>query len=168
MAKISIGKRVGNWLYLHRATLSALDAELAAAIAEVSSSHWRTDLWTVAKLNVAEPYVCTLDYPHFREVAHPKLRRSVRIDVATGKCSTRQFDGTPNPPILHRKETLLLPCDPDYRKFASLTAKEVSVGLYTDSSRIGHYRGWQDLLELRKVRIENHTLIDDVSGRSAE
>jgi len=51
----------------------------------------------------------------------PELRRSVKVDLLRRTAQERSYDAGGNPPILHRKETLLPPAHPGWVQFAALT-----------------------------------------------
>ena len=64
-----------------------------------------------------------------------------------------------NPPILHRKETLVLPEYPGRDKFERLTRQEERAGLYESTERIGNYLEWNRLLESKGLGVRGHRLV---------
>ena len=68
------------------------------------------------------------------------------MHLQTFRLRERDYQDSPNPPILHRKETFLAPDHPLHAKFTRLTRQEESKGLYDDTSRIGTRRGWDQVL----------------------
>ena len=70
----------------------------------------------------------------------------------------RRYSDRGNRPILHRKELLVGPADPDYQRFAALTQQEERAGLFDTPSMIGHERGWAEQLERRRLSIHDHDL----------
>jgi DNA phosphorothioation-associated putative methyltransferase len=161
VSAISIGKRVGRYRYLHRETLTVCDLALHDRIVSVTKEWWPDDEWNVVKIDVLRPIVSTLHYPDFREIAHPQLRRAVSLKLDLGLAREINYRKASNTPILHRKETLLLTSDPEYKCFAALTRAEEKAGLYATPWNIGYLRQWNDLLRTMGVRIEGHTLLDN-------
>jgi hypothetical protein len=58
------------------------------------------------------------------------------VDLEAGSVSYRAYAVEGNPPILHRKETMLAPEDPRAPALAALTAAAERVGLFIDPN--GH------------------------------
>ena len=72
---------------------------------------------------------------------------------------------TANPPILHRKETLLCPGHPLFEKFARLTRQEEKQGLLTETARIGTRSGWEARLRETGFVLRGHRLVRGATGR---
>jgi hypothetical protein len=64
-----------------------------------------------------------------------------------------------NPPVLHRKESFLVPTHPLFAKFARFTQQEERHGLLDDPSTIGTRIGWQTRLVERGFRLAGHKLM---------
>ena len=73
----------------------------------------------------------------------------------------RFFDESPNPPVLHRKETFLPLADSRYAKYRRLTEQEERWGLLDDSFDIGTRDGWRNRLHEHAVRLSGHRVIRD-------
>ncbi len=71
------------------------------------------------------------------------------------------FSESHNPPILHRKETLVGTDYPLYETFRKLTQAEEEAGLFEYPSKIGFRREWERLFKRMRLRIEGHQLIED-------
>jgi DNA phosphorothioation-associated putative methyltransferase len=93
-----------------------------------------------------EPKISLLCYPEFFESPHPELHHSITVDLVKGKARKHDYQDSVNPPILHRKETLLPPEHPLIGKFQRLTEAEEAEGLYTNSRTIGFKLNWESLL----------------------
>src|SRR5262249_3924286 len=65
-----------------------------------------------------------------------------------------------NPPILHRKETLLPDDHPSRPALAALTAAAERLGLFADPKDIGTRRAWEGRLARLGVRVEGHQLVE--------
>lgn len=97
----------------------------------------------VIKLNRIEPKVSYLSYPEFDRDPHPALATSVRADLKRLHLKFRDFRESQNPPILHRKETLVAPDYPGRDKFARLTKQEERNGLLEGLYLLVHVtNGW--------------------------
>jgi DNA phosphorothioation-associated putative methyltransferase len=82
-----------------------------------------------------------LVYPDFDTNPHPTLVRCFKLSLRTRQLDCYDYAATANPPILHRKETLLCPKHPLYAKFARLTRQEEKHGLLDDTATIGTREG---------------------------
>ena len=101
--------------------------------------------------------VAFLAYPGFDEVAHPSLRRSVRVYLPKAAWEVRDYHTTSNPPILHRKDALVSESHPKYKVFRQLTEEEERLGLLSHND-IGFRSGWDALLASRRLVIEGHAI----------
>jgi hypothetical protein len=72
--------------------------------------------------------------------------------------SFRDFRGSSNPPILHRKETLVSVDYPGRDRFARLTAQEEAKGLFDSAIKIGTKSGWEDALGRAGYEVRGHRL----------
>ena len=61
---------------------------------------------------------------------NPALHKSTGIDLAENKLKRTDFRNSSNPPILHRKENMVLASHPNYGDFCQITQEGVEVGLY--------------------------------------
>ncbi|MBY0332885.1 MAG: DNA phosphorothioation-associated putative methyltransferase [Acetobacteraceae bacterium] len=147
------GKRVGGAVYLHTSALddeTRLVVERAVALADGFE-------WNVAKL--APGSVSLLLYEDFDAAAFPALLASLKVDLETGKSAATDYRKRENPPILHRKETLLPADDPRRPRFAALTRSAEEHGLFAEPTKIGTRRQWTDLLASKGLRVEGHSIV---------
>ena len=100
-----------------------------------------------------------LVYPEFEDDPHPALLRSGRVNLRTRQIDSNDYTRSANPPVLHRKETFLLPDNPLHDKFAKLTAQEEKHGLLDDPSGIGTREGWSRRLAERAFALKGHRLV---------
>ena len=156
-----MGKQVVCHSYLHVGTLVTAEpdyrerAAIAAGIAGIQG----TEDFNLVKFSQDASRVTLLDYPGFFEQGFPSLRRYWTVDLATRSVRFRTYEGSLNPPILHRKE-LLLPHDhPRREEFAALTAAAEQIGLFEDTTRIGFLQAWEALLAQRDYRIVGQSLV---------
>jgi hypothetical protein len=126
---LGFGKKLPQATYVLAPDERDLPRELADVVARL-----RGDLGLGADFNVMkfshDGGVSFLHYPEFRERPHPELAESVRVSLVTGKVSRLRYGADGNPPILHRKELLVSPGDPDAVAWGRLTEQEESAGLY--------------------------------------
>ena len=155
---LPVGKSVGGDRYIHRDALERYDPVLLGAVSAYSVSGEIAFEWNVCKLSPARRRVSLLHYPCFRQRAHPTLSAALTIDLDRRVTRVRRYEENGNRPILHRKELLIDPSDPDYPRFAALTVQEEQAGLFARPSLIGHERGWAEQLARRGLSIHDHEL----------
>ena len=147
---------MNDYLYLHKKALETQSKELYQWIDSYNTDKWPNLEWNIAKLSLNKPIFSLLYYRDFREQEHPQLFHSIQFSITSGESRIRHYNKSDNRPILHRKETLLPPDDPDFPRFSTLTRAEVQAGLYEDPRRIGYLSNWLSLLRSKKIRIEDH------------
>lgn len=144
--KSQVGKLLPNALYVHTNALQFLDPVLqkyeknARELAEIVENA------TIVKFATDRPKISYLYYPDFDFDPHPKLQKSIIVDLKNKQVFQRQYQNSDNPPILHRKETFVTPDYPLYQEFAQLTIEEIALGLLDNSRVIGTLQQWQRLL----------------------
>lgn len=158
----TVGKRLPNALYVHTCALDTLDPLLRdyehrarALVDEVNN----LDNATIVKFGTDKPKISYLYYPDFDRDPHPKLAKSIIVDLAKEEVSQRYYQNSDNPPILHRKETFVTSDYPLYQEFAELTQEEVSLGLLDNSRYIGTLQEWKRLLLQQGVDFVGHHLV---------
>jgi DNA phosphorothioation-associated putative methyltransferase len=146
-------------LYVHRSAVDSLEPLLRiyegcgrAFLGEVEGAN-------IIKIHRRSGKLSYLVYPEFEDNPHPALLRSVRVNLRTRQIDSNDYSEIANPPILHRKETFLLPDDPRREKFARLTSQEEKHGLLSDASGIGTRDGWQRRLAERGFDLRGHRLV---------
>ena len=155
--QLPCGKRVGVYLYVHRGALERHDPTFLGVVLEYAAVDAAFE-WNVCKLAPARRRISLLHYPCFRRRAHPPLAAALTIDLERRAIRVRRYSEKGNRPILHRKELLIDPSDPDYQRFAALTVQEEQAGLFARPSIIGHERGWAEQLARRGLSIHDHEL----------
>jgi DNA phosphorothioation-associated putative methyltransferase len=98
-------------------------------------------------------------YPDFDTDPHPSLLRSIKLNLRTREIESTDYAASANPPVLHRKETFLLPDDPCRPKFDRLTRQEERAGLLDDTATIGTRTGWTERLRERGYGLRGHRLV---------
>ena len=103
--------------------------------------------------------VSYLVYPDFETNPHPALLRSIKLSLRTRELDCYDYATSTNPPILHRKETVLPPGHELMAKFARLTRQEEKHGLLDDTATIGTREGWERRLAERGFTVRGHRLV---------
>jgi DNA phosphorothioation-associated putative methyltransferase len=152
----TVGKLLPGDLYVHRSAEDDLPALVRVVVA--AAKRIVGDLeYDLVKVALDGRAVAFLRYPGFEELAHPALRRSVRVFLPKATWEVRDYSGSANPPILHRKETLVSEWHPLRSTFAALTQQEQKYGLLS-SGDIGFRVGWESLLKAYRLEIEGHSI----------
>jgi DNA phosphorothioation-associated putative methyltransferase len=158
-----VGKLLPNALYVHRSALESLDPLLRIYEGCARAYLGEIDGANLIKLHRHSGAVSYLVYPDFETDPHRALLRSVKLDLRTREIDCREFAGSANPPILHRKEAFLRPDDPLRAKFARLTRQEERAGLLDETTTIGTREGWQRRLAENGFTIRGRRLIRRVA-----
>src|SRR5262249_30683688 len=138
----TVGKRIKGNRYFHISALEVLDSplgeriQLAATRASLSADVG----FNVVKIDEEQDQISLLYYEHFFDNPFPALQRSCVLDLTSGRTKHFRYDLSDNPPILHRKELLLLPDHPQVQIFTNLTQQLETAGLFRDARRIGFAR----------------------------
>lgn len=151
-----VGKRLPSEFYLHRSAEESLPALLRVLLFAARQIVGEID-YNVLKIAMDGRKVSFLSYKDFDEEAHPLLWHSVRVHLPRASYSIRNFSLSVNPPILHRKETLVDSLYPRYGTFAELTRQEEEMGLLSQTD-IGFLDQWQQLLAQNELQIIGHSL----------
>jgi DNA phosphorothioation-associated putative methyltransferase len=114
--------------------------------------------YDIVKISTDGRAVSFLSYDAFDNVAHPPLTRSVRVYLPKASYEIREYGDRTNPPILHRKESVVLPTYPGYEDFRRLSEQEEALGLLSNP-HIGTLRDWEGLLASRGLTIRGHRVV---------
>ena len=153
---ICAGKRVGGALYLHISAVPVADQVTRDRIERAAIAAERPD-WNVAK--VQGDAVSLLLYEAFEEAAFPVLLAAVRVKVSDGSVVRTDYRDRANPPILHRKETLLALDDPRRPAFAALTRLAEEHNLFAEPHRIGTRKAWLERVEAAGLVVQGARLL---------
>ena len=150
------GKRVGGAFYLHASAVETADPEARARIERADFLAGRQS-WNVAKLQGIA--VSLLLYESFETAAFPALLAAVRVDLSDGRVVQTDYRDRANPPILHRKETLLRSDDPRRPAFAALTRLAEEHKLFAEPHRIGTRKAWLERVEAAGLVVQGARLL---------
>ena len=159
-----VGKRTPSAIYVHESAIDSLPPLLRLYEGCARRYIGRVENANVFKLHTAEPMISYLTYPEFDADPHPTLKESLTVHLQTFRVRERDYRGSKNPPILHRKETFISTDHPLHGKFLRLTRQEEAKGLYEDKTRIGTRDGWMQALSGKGLQLRGHRLIRD-TGR---
>ncbi|CAH6804653.1 conserved hypothetical protein [Vibrio chagasii] len=147
VAQIKVGKQLPDAVYLHRDAFAALPNVLTQFIPAVAKAvNLEDDSWNLVKLFKKEFRLSLLHYPDFYTDSYPALKQSLNVDLSKLSHKIMSYEGSDNPPILHRKETMILPDCEYFDHFTSLTQEGENAGLYENSRLIGFKRSWENLI----------------------
>ena len=105
----AVGKLLPDDLYVHRSALDTLEPLLRiyegcgrAYLGEVEGAN-------VIKIHRRSGKLSYLVYPEFEDDPHPALLRCIRLNLRMRQIDCNDYAQSANPPVLHRKDTFLLP-----------------------------------------------------------
>ncbi|MEZ8881647.1 DNA phosphorothioation-associated putative methyltransferase [Vibrio lentus] len=146
-SQIKVGKQLPDAIYLHKDAFSALPKVLTQFIPAVAKAvNLDEEDWNLVKLFKKEFRLSLLHYPNFYTDSYPALEQSLNVDLSKLSHKIMNYEGSENPPILHRKETMVLPDSEYFEHFISLTHEGENAGLYENSRLIGFKRSWENLI----------------------
>ena len=153
----SVGKLLPEDFYVHRSVEDELPALLRVVV--FAAQRIVGDLpYDLVKISLDGRKISFLSYPNFDTDPHPPLVKTVKVYLPKADYLVREYHMSPNPPILHRKETFVSPSYPYYERFKRLTEKEEGLGLLSSTS-IGLRLGWEELLRSKGLRLRGHQII---------
>ena len=144
---VSIGKRLPEATYIHKDAFQSIDEELINFINAISKA-LKVDNknWNIVKLFKNDFKLSLLNYPSFFTDSYPSLEQSITIDLVKLTQRITKYSDYDNPPILHRKETMLFDSHPSYEEFKLVTQEGEAAGLYQNSRMIGFKSSWERLI----------------------
>lgn len=154
----AIGKLTSEALYVHLSELSTLPPLLRVYEGCARALTGTVEEANVLKLHRQKAQVSYLSYPGFDKQAHPELHTVVVARLARLDVTFRDFRGSDNPPVLHRKETFVGEGYPGRERFSRLTRQEERAGLFEEAQLIGTRDGWQAALAVRGLEVRGHRL----------
>lgn len=154
---MNCGKRVGDDIYAHLSCLNEIQFDLtrtrvSAALNGIGPA---SDLApNVFKLNQKTDRLSLLAYADFDEAPFPELVASWSFGPGCIDSPTyRTYSGSLNPPILHRKELLVLPTHPDRQQWVERTRAAEELGFFDNPLTIGFRLNWHRLITGKGFRI---------------
>lgn len=156
VSQVTIGKKLPDAIYIHNSAFEKLSLKLSNLIYAIGKAlKIDNDSWNVVKLSRSKFSLSLLSYPTFLDESYPPLIRSVIIDLSKLSHQITDYSNYDNPPILHRKETMIMTSHPSYDEFCIATQEGENAGLYKNSRHIGFKASWKTI-----IRSHGYELID--------
>ncbi|MCR9565840.1 DNA phosphorothioation-associated putative methyltransferase [Vibrio alginolyticus] len=160
--QIHIGKQLPDAVYLHRDAMSEIPPELRKFVPAVAQAvNLPDNQWNLIKLFKKEFRLSLLNYPTFYTDSYPALEQSLNVDLSKLSHKVTCYRSSENPPILHRKETMILPSSDHYELFTALTKEGVEAGLYENTRTIGFKQSWLNLIQKKGYRLVDGRILKD-------
>ncbi|MGF1831116.1 DNA phosphorothioation-associated putative methyltransferase [Photobacterium angustum] len=145
VSELRIGKQLPDSVYIHKDALTEANEKLALFIPAVANALKVTE-WDLVKLHKKEFRLSLLSYPSFYTESYPALHQSVNVDLVKLTHKTTDYRNSDNPPILHRKETMISTSSHYYQNFKDLTQEGENAGLYENTRIIGFKKSWENII----------------------
>lgn len=158
------GKSLPTAIYLHKSCISeCLPEALISLINKTINKLEISENWNLIKLYKRDFKFTLLEYPSFDHSSYPELYKSHTIDIFENTIKTTDYSGSVNPPILHRKETFVLPSYPDYELFKELTNEGEQIGLYQNTKSIGFKKQWLNLIKRKGYKLDEQGRLHQIA-----
>ena len=145
---LDVGKKLPDSVYFHKDTFSDVPEALSKFIKTVAKALKIEDSnWNLIKVFRNDFRLSLLNYPSFFEDSYPALEQSVNVDLTKLSHRMTSYSEQENPPILHRKETMISKNHELYDHFCMITQEGEAAGLYENSRMIGFKNSWERLIE---------------------
>jgi DNA phosphorothioation-associated putative methyltransferase len=160
---LKFGKKLPDAVYLHKNALEVSSPSLFSFCLTITNAlKIEAGDWDLVKLFRKEFKVAFLSYPDFFQDSYPALKKSTLVDLEKLSTKETNYTDSENPPILHRKELMILETDPHYQIFSEITEEGENAGLYENPFKIGFKQTW-----LRLINQKGYDLIDGRLVRSS-
>ena len=159
VAALPLGKRLPDAVYLHESCLPELPPAIAMFIQAAAIEYGNGFSWNVVKLYRKDFKFSLLYYPDFFESSYPQLKASMTIDLVRCQARRVSYKESNNPPILHRKETLIPMHHEAYRPFAEITNEGEEAGLYENPKVIGYKGSWERVISSKGYKLVDGRLV---------
>lgn len=158
----TVGKQLPDAIYLHRDAMHKLPSELQRFIPAVANAlKLPNEQWNLIKLFKNEFRLSLLSYPEFYSDSYPVLEQSLNVDLDKLTHKVTCYRTSENPPILHRKETMILPDSEHFDHFVALTQEGEIAGLYENTRIIGFKRSWLNIIHKKGYKLVEGRLVKD-------
>ena len=160
-----LGKQVGGFLYVHTDVIALLSSDLKEVIASGKNFlKEHSDIeFNVLKIAEDKSQISFLHYPDFFTYGFPTLLKSWNVNLIKSSSSFRDFSNSLNPPVLHRKETLLGEAHKDYGTFKALTSAAEDLGLFSEPKIIGFKQQWDALVNARGYAVKGNEFVPNAN-----
>lgn len=152
--KVSVGKQLPDAVYFHRDAIASIPSVLQKFIPAVAKAvNLPDEEWNLVKLFKNEFRLSLLYYPDFYTDSYPALEQSLNVDLSKLSHKVTCYRASENPPILHRKETMLAPDSEYITLFREITEEGERAGLYENTRTIGFKRSWLNLIAKKGFKL---------------
>ncbi|HFG1543313.1 hypothetical protein DLR68_13750 [Vibrio paracholerae] len=159
--EVTVGKQLHDAIYLHRDAISELPEKLQKFIPAVAKALKLPDeQWNLVKLFKNEFRLSLLNYPEFYSDSYPALEQSLNVDLSKLTHKITCYRTSDNPPILHRKETMVLSHSEYFQHFVALTQEGEKAGLYENTRIIGFKHSWLNLIQKKGYKLIEGRLVN--------
>ncbi|MEM5549522.1 DNA phosphorothioation-associated putative methyltransferase [Pseudoalteromonas neustonica] len=167
--KVKTAKKLPDAIYFHKDAFTEAPAELVKFIKVVAQALKVDEAdYDLIKLFKNDFRLSLLSYPSFYEDSYPALKQSVTVDLAKLSHKITKYDNSGNPPILHRKETMVSPTNKHYQLFCDLTAEGEQAGLYENTRMIGFKGSWERLITKKGYELVDGRLFHSSAVQSLD
>ncbi|NOY93349.1 MAG: DNA phosphorothioation-associated putative methyltransferase [Deltaproteobacteria bacterium] len=153
-----MGKLLPTDFYIHRSAEDELPPLLRVLVFAARKIIGNVG-YDLLKIALDGRAISFLSYPAFDEDPHPALSESLRVYLPRASYAIREYGASTNPPILHRKDTLVSPNYHRYDVFRDLSVAEEEAGLLS-AHDIGRREDWLRVLREKRYAIEDHMLVE--------
>lgn len=144
---IKIGKKLPDAIYVHKSAFYKISPKLVNTTNAVAKAlKVPSEEWNIVKFFRKKFSMSLLNYPTFIEESYPPLKQSVTVDLEKLSHKVTDYSSYDNPPILHRKETMISQDHPNYDEFCLITQEGEQAGLYVNSRHIGFKASWEVII----------------------
>jgi DNA phosphorothioation-associated putative methyltransferase len=145
--EVKIGKKLPDAIYIHESAFDEIPTKLATLINAVGKAlKVPSQDWNILKLSRNKFSMSLLGYPTFFDESYPPLKQSVTVDLEKLGHKITDYSTYDNPPILHRKETMITQGHPNYDEFCLITQEGEQAGLYENARHIGFKASWEAII----------------------
>ena len=164
-----IGKKLPDDLYVHKTYIDRLSPLLRVYYGCSEAFVGEMENIDLIKFHMKSGKLSYLRYENFDRNAHPKLLNTTTVMLRHQSMRFLDYSDRDNPPVLHRKETMVDTDYPYYEKFKKLTEAEDKAGLLERGTKgIGLKSLWQERLDEVGYRLRGHQLVKDSKVSEAE
>lgn len=160
---LKVGKKLPGATYVHTSVVPTLPNIIVSKVgAAMLAAGVGPGDFELVKLGSLKATVSLLKYPGFWTEPFPALAEHWSVDLSAGSVPTAKHRVWPQndaTPILHRKESFLLPTDPAVPALTRVTRELEALGLFKHTSRIGQRGVWEKMLRDAGVDVVGQSVV---------
>jgi len=160
-ANAGCGRLSDDSLYVHVSTLPSLPPILRVYEGCARNYVGHVEDANVIKMHRRKPKVSYLSYPNFDSDPHPSLTGALVVPLSNFDVKFWDYQDSPNPPVLHKKEQFVTADYPGRKKFERLTRQEEGWGLLSGDFGFWKREDWKEMLRMHGVKQRGHQLVRD-------